>query len=59
MLSRLPIPIVPLKANNSEKLIKWDKKNLRNNSIKVWLTLFIDENKILWTDKIVRQVNQI
>ena len=59
MLSRLPISIVPLKANNSEKLIKWDKKNLRNNSIKVWLTLFIDENKILWTDKIVRQVNQI
>ena len=59
MLSRLPISIVPLKANNSEKLIKWDKKNLQNNSIKVWLTLFIDENKILWTDKIVRQVNQI
>ena len=59
MLSRLPISIVPLKANNSEKLIKWDKKNLQNNSIKVWLTLFIDENKISWTDKIGRKVNQI
>ena len=59
MLSRLPISICPLKANNTEKLIKWDKKNLQNNSIKVWLTLFIDENKILWTDKIVRKVNQI
>ena len=50
MFSRLPIPLAQLNGgNNSENLkneirrllfLCIDKKNLRNNSIKVWLTLF-------------------
>ena len=57
MLSRLPITLAQLKAgNNSEKLKKTklenycifctDKKNLQNNSIKVWLTLFKNGNNV-------------
>ena len=56
MLSRLPISLTQLKAgNNSEKLkneirqiklLCTDKKNLQNNSIKVWLTLFNKGNNL-------------
>ena len=50
LLSRLPISLAQLKEeNNSEKLktklgsyciLCTDQKNLQNNSVKVWLTLF-------------------
>ena len=53
MLSRLPITLAQLKTgNNSEKLKNdyyifcTDKKNLQNNSIKVWLTLFKNGNNL-------------
>ena len=64
MLSRLPITLAQLKAgNNSEKLkmkldnyyiLCTDQKNLQNNYIKVWLTLFRNG-----TLKIVKQINHI
>ena len=54
LLSRLPISLAQLKKeNNSEKLktklgsyciLCTDQKNLQNNSVKVWLTLFKDGN---------------
>ena len=54
LLSRLPISLAQLKEeNNSEKLktklgsyciLCTDQKNLQNNSVKVWPTLFKDEN---------------
>ena len=56
MLSRLPISLAQLKAgNNSEKLKNeirqllysfYRSKNLPNNSIKVWLTLFKNGNNL-------------
>ena len=57
MLSRLTIPLAQLKAgNNSEKLkneirqifysLHRLKKNLQSNSLKVWLTLFKNGNKL-------------
>ena len=56
MLSRLPITLAQLKAgNNSEKLKNeirqllysfYRSKNLPNNSIKVWLTLFKNGNNL-------------
>ena len=56
MLSRSPITLAQLKAgNNSEKLKKeirqllyslYRWKNLQNNSIKVWLTLFKNGNNL-------------
>ena len=56
MLSRLPITLAQLKAgNNSEKLkmkldnyyiLCTDQKNLQNNFIKVWLTLFKNGNNL-------------
>ena len=49
MLSRLPISLAQLKAgNNSEKfcILCTDQKNLQNNSIKVWLTLFKNGNNL-------------
>ena len=54
MLNRLPISLAQLKVgNNSEKIktklgscciLCTDKKKLQKNSVKVWLTLFKDEN---------------
>ena len=54
LLSRLPISLAQLKEeNNSEKLktklgsyciLCTDQKNLQNNSVKVWPTLFKDGN---------------
>ena len=56
MLSRLPISLAQLKAeNNSEKLKNeirqilyslYRSKNLQSNSIKVWLTLFKNGNNL-------------
>ena len=56
MLSRLPITLAQLKAgNNSEKLKNkirqllyslYRSKNLQNNYIKVWLTLFKNRNNL-------------
>ena len=56
MLSRLPIYLAQLKAgNNSEKrktevrqilYSLYRLKNLQNNSVKVWLTLFKNGNSL-------------
>ena len=56
MLSRLPITLAQLNAgNNSQKLknelgnyciLCTDQKNLWDNSIKVWWTLFKNENNL-------------
>ena len=56
MLSRLPITLAQLKAGNSSEKLKneirqllyfcADKKNLQNNFIKVWSTLFKNGNNL-------------
>ena len=70
MLSRLPITFTQLKAgNNSEKLKTevrqllypfFRSKNLQNNSIKVYTTLFENGNNFYeyWILKIVKRANQ-
>ena len=57
MISRLPITLAQLKAGNNSEILKneirqllysvyrW-KKNIQNNYIKVWLTLFKNGNNI-------------
>ena len=67
VLGRLPISLAQLKAgNNSEKLkneirqsciLCTGQKNLQNNSIKVWSTLFKTWKQSLWTLKTEKQVN--
>ena len=57
MLSRLPISLAQLKAeNNSEKIkneirqILYSLYRSKSNSIKVWLTLFKNVNQVNHTD---------
>ena len=67
MLSRLSISLAHLQeGNNSEKLKNeiiqlfysfTDQKNLHKTFIKNWLTLFETWKQLLWTAKIVKQVN--
>ena len=67
ILSRLPILLAQLKAeNNSEKLKNeirqllhfcTDQKNLQKTSINVWLTLFKTWKQFLSTAKTVKQIN--
>ena len=54
MISRLPISLVQLNAENNSKnskldnycILRRDHKNLQNISIKVWLTLFKHGNSL-------------
>ena len=46
MLSRLPISLAQLKAGNNSEKLKNEIRQLQNNSIKIWLTLFKNGNNL-------------
>ena len=46
MLSRLSITLAQLKAGNNSEKLKNEIRQLQNNSIKIWLTLFKNGNNL-------------